>query len=117
MVMVPQLLMLTATGATKSLTSAVNEAEERLFRNALPNALHTPGGNTPAPVRLMDASPKVLVANVRGALGAIGSVTETVLIAPSELAEVRLMWLPQQGSALLEKHWLVEPVVTQKSNP
>src|SRR4029077_18137717 len=115
--MVPQLLMFTATGATKSLTSAVNEADERLLRKALPKASQTPGGKTPAPVRLMAVSPKVSAASVRGALGAIGSVTATVLMAPSELAEVRLMWLPQHGSELLEKHWLVEPGGTQKSHP
>src|SRR5258708_7188171 len=116
-VMVPQLLMFTGTGATKSLTSAVNEADERLFRNALPNALQTPGGNTPAPVRLMAVSPKVFAANVRGAFGAIGSITLPGLMAPSELAELRLMLFPQQGSELLAKHWLVEPVVTPKHNP
>src|SRR5829696_6549909 len=42
--MVPQLLMLTGWGAMKSLTSAGNEAEERLLRNALPNASQVPGG-------------------------------------------------------------------------
>jgi len=47
----PQLLMFIGTGAMKSLTSAPNDAEARLFRNALPNASQVPGGNTPAAVR------------------------------------------------------------------
>src|SRR6266702_4184330 len=70
MVMVPQLLMLTGRGATKSLTSAGKEADERLFRKVLAN--------------------------------------------PS--AE-RFTRLPQHGSAFLEKHWLVGPLVTHFSRP
>src|SRR5579859_814616 len=114
MVMVPQLLMFTGIGATKSLTSAVNEAEERLFRKALPKASQTPGGKTPAVVRLIAVSPKVRPGSVAPE---IGSVTVTLLMAPSELAELRATWLPQHGRELLEKHWLVDPLVTQKRSP
>ena len=53
----PQLVMFTGIGATKSLISAVNDAEERLFKNALPNASQVPGGNTPAAVRSIAVSP------------------------------------------------------------
>src|SRR5690349_19815788 len=116
MAMVPQLLMFTGIGATKSLTSAVNEADERLFKKVLPNASQTPAGKTPAVVRLIAASPKVSPGSVM--LGfAIGSITVPLLMAPSELLELRITWLPQQGSELLEKHWLVEPLVTQNSRP
>src|SRR6266487_3818015 len=87
----PQLLMFTGTGATKSLTSAPNDAEARLFRNALPNASHVPAGKTPAAVRL--------------------------LTAPIEFVPFRVRWLPQHGKLLLEKHWLVGPVVTHRSRP
>ncbi len=52
----PQLLMLTGIGAMRSLTSALNDVEERLFTNALPNALQVPGGNTPAAVRSIAVS-------------------------------------------------------------
>src|SRR5215217_7116003 len=58
MMIVPQLLMLTGCGATKSFTSAGNEAEERLFRNTLPNASQVPAGKTPDAVRLIAAPPK-----------------------------------------------------------
>ena len=102
---VPQLVMLTFTGATKSLTSAVNEAEARLFRNALPRASHVPLGNTPAAVRLIAASPKVRAARLLGAFGAIGSDTASrLLTAPSEFVPLRVTWLPQHGTELLEKH-------------
>src|SRR5215831_14485820 len=101
----PQLAMCTGTGATKSLTSAPNDAEARLFRNALPNASQVPGGNTPAAVRLMAVSPKVSACRVRGALGAIGSVTLSRLFtAPIESVPLRVTWLLQHGRALLEKH-------------
>ena len=73
--MVPQLLMFTGCGAMKSLTSAGNDADERLFRNALPKPSHVPGGKTPAAVRLIAASPKV--ARGQAARSAIGSVTVT----------------------------------------
>ena len=43
MLIVPQLLMFTGCGATKSLNSAGNDDDERLFRNVLPNASHVPG--------------------------------------------------------------------------
>src|SRR6266496_1730776 len=115
---VPQLLMWTGCGATKSLTSAGNDADERLFRNALPNASQVPGGKTPAAVRLIAASPKVSAGRVLGALGAIGSVTApTLFTAASELVRCRFTWVPQHGRLLLEKHWLVEPVVTHLSSP
>src|SRR5437870_842830 len=114
----PQLLMVTGTGATKSLTSAVKEADERLFRKTLPKALQIPAGNTPAAVRLMAASSKVSAGRLLGALGGIGSVTVVELTWPSaKPAALRLTRLPQQGSELLEKHWLVAPLVTQVSKP
>src|SRR5215216_4549322 len=113
--MVPQLLMLTDWGATKSLTSAGNEAEERLLRKALPNASQVPAGKTPAAVRLTAASPKVPAGRL--AL-AIGSFTVTALTAPSaKPAAERFTRLPQQGSELPEKHWLVAPLVTHFSRP
>src|SRR6266705_1528623 len=110
--------MLTFTGATKSLTSAPNDAEARLFKNALPRASHVPVGKTPAAVRLIAASPKVSAARLLGALGAIGSETASrLLTAPIELVPFSVTWLPQQGRLLLEKHWLVEPEVTHRSRP
>src|SRR6266498_2624128 len=104
----PQLLMFTGTGATKSLTSEVNEAADRLFRNTLPKDLQVPGGITPAPVRLMAASPNVFATRLRGAFGGMGSVTVVELTAPSEFAELRVTWLPQHGTELALKHppWL-----------
>src|SRR6516162_9006146 len=117
-VIAPQLLMFTGTGATKSLSSAVNDAEERLLRNALPNASQVPGGNTPAAVRLMAVSPKVSACRVRGALGAIGSLTLSRLFtAPIESVPLRVSWLPQHGRLLAEKHWLIGPEVTHRSSP
>src|SRR6266540_3260442 len=105
MLILPQLLMFTGCGAMKSFTSAGNDADERLFRNALPKPLQVPGGKTPAAVRLMDASPKVSAGSVTFA---IGSVTVTVLTAPSaNPAALRSTRLPQHGSALDAKHWLV----------
>src|SRR6266511_2978593 len=90
MVMVPQLLMLTGRGATKSLTSAGKEADERLFRKALANASQVLP-KTPAAVRLTAAS--------------------------ANPAAERFTRLPQHGSAFLEKHWLVGPLVTHFSRP
>src|SRR6266568_1790775 len=111
----PQLLMFTGTGATKSLTSAPNAAEARLFRNALPNASQVPGGNTPAAVRLMAVSPKVSAARF---LLVNGSVTASrLLTAPIESELFRFTWLPQQGTLLLAKHWLADPAVTHLSSP
>src|SRR5215470_8257078 len=113
MLTVPQLLMLTGTGATKSLTSAVNDAEARLFRNALPKALQVPGGKTPAAVRLMAASPKVSAFWV---WPLIGSVTASrLLTAPSESEPLSVTWLPQHGTVLLDRHWLAGPLVTHVS--
>src|SRR6266702_559986 len=112
--------MLTFTGATKSLTSAPNDAEARLFKNALPRASHVPVGKTPAAVRLIAASPKVSAARLLGALGAIGSMTASrLLTAPIESVPFRVTLLPQHGRLLLEKQSLVEPVagVTHRSSP
>src|SRR6266542_3561847 len=110
MLMKPQLLMFTGCGATKSLISAGNEADERLFRNALPSASQVPAGNTPAAVRLTAASPKVPAGRLTFA---IGSLTVTELTAPSASpAALRLTRLPQHGTELAEKHWLAAPVVT-----
>src|SRR5215216_573807 len=115
MTIFPQLLMLTGCGATKSFTSAGKEAEARLFRNALPKASQVPAGNTPAAVRLTAASPKVPAGRLTLA---IGSLTVTAFTAPSaDPAVVRLTRLPQHGSELAEKHWLVAPVVTHVSRP
>src|SRR5439155_19947263 len=118
MVIVPQLPMFTGCGATKSLTSAVKEGEERLFRKALPKAVHIPVGNTPAAVMLTAASPKVPAGRVMGALESIVSVTVVELTAPSaKPAALRSTRLPQQGSEGLEMHWLVAPLVTHYSKP
>src|SRR5215469_4666892 len=117
----PQLVMFTGTGATKSLTSEPNDAEARLLRNALPNASQVPGGNTPAAVRLIAVSPKVSAGRLLGAPGGIGSVTASRLFtAPIESVPLRVSWLPQHGSVLLEKHWLAvlpAAAVSQKSSP
>src|SRR5829696_4251507 len=100
---VPQLLMLTGSGAMKSLTSAGNDADERLLRKALPNALQVPAGKTPALVRLIEASPNSPLVGSRGASGLIGSVTVFVLTAPSaSFAADRSSRLPQHGSELAE---------------
>src|SRR5215469_4198229 len=107
MLTVPQLLMLMGTGATKSLTSEPNDAEARLFRNALPKASQVPGGKTPAAVRLIAVSPKVRAFRLVPPAGGVmnGSVTASrLLTAPSESELFRFTWLPQQGSELLEKH-------------
>src|SRR6266704_4585502 len=114
----PQLLMFTGTGAMKSLISAVNEEDERLFRKVLPKAVHVLAGKTTAAVRLIAASPNSPVDRVRGAFGAMGSVTLPGLTAPSASpAALRSTRLPQHGRLLLEKHWLVAPLVTQRSKP
>src|SRR6266496_6127925 len=118
MLTVPQLEMFTGTGATKSLTSAGNDADERLLRNALPKAVQVPEGKTPAAVRFIAVSPNLSAPMLFGALGPIGSVTAPMLLtAPIESLLFRFTWLPQHGRLLLEKHWLVEPVVTHLSSP
>ena len=101
----------------KSFSSAVNESDARLFRYARPNPLHEPGGRMFDPVRSIAASPNVLVDSVRGLLGAIGSTTGTLLIAPS--ANPLSAWtLPQHGKVLLAwQTWLAVPVVTQRWMP
>src|SRR5215212_1797097 len=115
MLIVPQLVMLTGCGATKSFTSAGNEADERLLRKTLPSASQVPAGKTPAAVRLTAASPNVPAGRLTLA---IGSVTVEVLTAPSaKPAAERFTRLPQQGSELAEKHWLVAPLVTHFSRP
>src|SRR5512133_2282563 len=117
--MLPQLLMLTGTGAMKSFSSAVNEDEERLFRKVLPNASQTPGVKTPARVRSIAASPNRPAVRLPPR---IGSLIVPLLTAPSaKPAVVRLIRLslapssassvdlaPQQGSAFAEKQ---SPVV------
>src|SRR4051812_39093790 len=112
--MLPQLLMFTSIGATKSLISAVNEDDERLLRKAVPNAWQTPGWNTPAAVRLMAASPNSPVVRLPPA---IGSATVAVFTAASATVAPSVTLLPQQGSALAEKHWLVAPEGTHLSRP
>src|SRR6266496_5848070 len=103
----PQLEMFTGTGATKSLTSAGNAADERLFRNTLPKASQTPGPNTPAPVRSIAVSPN------RNAPTLLvpawnGSVTASrLLTAPIEFVALRLMWSPQHGNLLADRQTFV----------
>src|SRR6266487_1769923 len=95
----PQLLMFTGTGATKSLTSAGNDADARLFRNALPKASQVPAGKTPAVVRL--------------------------LTAPIELLLFSVIWSPQHGNELLERQVFVanpgtvgtDALVSHRSSP
>src|SRR6266511_2325468 len=100
MVMVPQLLMLTGRGATKSLTSAGKEADERLFRKPLANASQVLP-KTPAAVRLTAASPKVSPGRLTPA---IGSSTVEVLTAPSaNPAAVRLSVL---GPVVVRFGWV-----------
>src|SRR5512135_1706296 len=99
--MLPQLLMLTAIGAMKSLISAVKDEDERLLTNALPNASHTPGLKTPAAVRLIAASPKSPTPRVPPAMG---SAIVVVLTAPSESVPLSVTCEPQHGSAFEEKH-------------
>src|SRR6266496_5216814 len=106
-VMCPQLLMFTGTGATKSLTSAGNDADARLFRNTLPKASQVPAGKTPAVVRLMAVSPNLNAPMLFGVFDTNGSVTASrLLTAPIAVAPSRVLWLPQHGTVLLEKHWL-----------
>src|SRR5437764_9038063 len=101
MVIVPQLLMLTGCGATKSFASAVKDAEERLFRKALPNASQVLAGKTPESVRLIAASPNVFAGRLTFA---IGSVIVVAFTAPSaKPAAERFTRLPQHGSAFAEK--------------
>src|SRR5437588_12599643 len=98
MVIVPQLPRFTGCGATKSLTSAVKEGEERLFRKALPKAVHVPAENTPAAVRLTAASPKVPAGRGMGALESIVSVAVDALPAPpAKPAALRSTRVAQQG--------------------
>src|SRR6266536_2428480 len=105
--------MLTGCGATKSFTSAGKDADERLLRNVLPNAVQVPAGKTPAAVRLTAASPKVPAGRLTLA---IGSVTVTELTAPSASPRpLRSTRLPQHGSEFDEKHWLAGPLVTHLS--
>src|SRR5215217_3890026 len=114
---VPQFEMFTATGAMKSLSSAVKDEDERLFTNALPNASHTPGGKTPAAVRSIAASPKSPAPRLPPA---IGSAIVPVFTAPSETVPASVTCLPQQGSALALKHWLAvlpAPAVSQVFRP
>src|SRR5437867_6988165 len=114
---VPQLEMFTATGAMKSLSSAVKDEDERLLTNVLPNASHTPGGNTPAAVRSIAASPKSPAPRVPPANG---SLIVPVLTAPSEFVPFSVTCLPQHGSALALRHWptvLPAAAVSQVFNP
>src|SRR5512143_3979634 len=107
-VTVPQLLMFTGTGATKSLTSAGNDDEERLFRNVLPKASQVPAGNTPADVRLMAASPNLNAPMLFATFDTNGSVTALrLLTAPIEFVPFRTISSPQHGNELAAKHTLV----------
>src|SRR5690348_3926090 len=115
MTILPQFAMLTGCGATKSFTSAGNDADERLFRNALPNAVQTLDEKMPAAVMLIAASPNSSPARVPPATA---SVMVPELTWPSaKPAALRLTRLPQHGTAFAEKHWLLAPVVTQRSRP
>src|SRR6266540_836465 len=102
--MKPQLEMFTGTGAMKSLTSAGNDADERLFRNALPKASQVPAGKTPVAVRLMAASPNLNAPMLFGVFDTNGSVTASrLLTAPSELLLFRVIWSPQHGNELADR--------------
>src|SRR5262252_4465154 len=112
MLTVPQLLMFTGTGGTKSFSSAVKDDDARLLIMALPNALHVPAGNTPAAVRLMAASPNSPAARLTGADGSRTlSFVVVELTEPSATLPPSTCWFPQQGRLLLATHWLVAPVV------
>src|SRR5881275_2876435 len=116
-VIVPQLETFTGCGATKSLTSAGNDADERLFRNALPSASHVPAGKTCEAVRLIAASPKVPAGNDAPEMG---SETVVELTAPwAKPAAERSTRLPQHGNAFEEKQSAVVPLtaVTHLSRP
>src|SRR6266540_3750749 len=105
MVMVPQLLMLTGRGATKSLTSAGKEADERLFRKALANASQVLP-KTPAAVRLTAASPKVSPGRLTPAIG-----SSTVRLSVLGPVVVRFGWV----FWLISKSMLAEPSTFDRS--
>src|SRR3712207_5286724 len=96
MVMPPQLLTLTGIGAMKSLSAAVKESDERLFRYAWPKLTQAFGWKTPEPFKSMAASPKVLSRRV--ALLSRGFVVlSPSLTAPlANSAALRSWRLPQQ---------------------
>ena len=105
----PQLLMLTGTGATKSFSSSVKVADDRVLKRALPNALHVPGGKTPASVRLMDASPKVSAGRLTVSDGSTGSETVPELMAASAMPAPNVLALPQHA-VWFEEHPVVPHV-------
>src|SRR6266849_1426408 len=120
----PQLLMFTGIGAMKSFSVEVNDwPDERLFRSAAPKCWHTFCEKTPAPVRLMRASPNVddidpffdvLPLSVLGFPGGLLSVTSALFTEPSAKPPVvRLTSAPQQGTPSAgTSHWVAAPLMT-----
>src|SRR5215217_3448779 len=109
-----QLLISTGAGAMKSLSAAVNESEDRLFRYAEPKDLHTAGSSTPAASRSIAASP-----NVRGLSVApvYGSTTGAVLTLPTASVP-RALTLLQQGREFDASQTVdATPLVLQKWMP
>src|SRR5262245_11425144 len=111
MLIVPQLEMFTGIGAMKSLISDVNEVEERLRTNVLPNAAHVPAGNTSAFVRSIATSPNCKAGRglmELGPFGKSGSVTGSRLFtAAIESVPSSVTWSPQHGNVFDEKQMLV----------
>src|SRR5918995_3566301 len=110
MITVAQLLRFVDAGAMKSLSAAVNESEDRLFRYALPNDVHVPV----PPVRASKSS--CASPNVRGEIAPSPSASaakiDVVLIDPVALpAAVRFALVLQQGAALDASHCAPGPRV------
>src|SRR5439155_5626194 len=100
-------------GDTKSLISALKEADERLFRYAEPKLSHVDGLGPKmlgrAWLRLTPISPKVLPASETFA---IGSLTVEALICPSAKPP-RSIRSPQHGKLFDERHtFLAIPATT-----
>src|SRR5215831_13973339 len=99
-----QFAMWIGTGAMKSLSSAVNEGDERLLTNTLPKFSQEFAAIMPAAVRSTPASPNKPVVRLPAAsvvqpdgFGAIGSQILAVLTAPSAAPiALRSRWSAQQ---------------------
>src|SRR4029450_11743072 len=94
-VIVPQLEPLNVTGAMKSLISDVNAVEERDFTYTELNGSHAFGGETPAQVRLIDASPNCCAGRLTGARPPRFSEIVWLFVAPSEHVEEMGTPVPQ----------------------
>src|SRR6516165_4933008 len=115
MLISPQLLTWIGIGEMMSVSEALAAADVRLFAQALPNALHSPAGKTPAAVRSMAASPNVFVARVAAGDWS-GSITvPRLFVAPIAIVPLKVCELPQHGGAAPRLHWMAGPVVTQVS--